>query len=267
MSRIGEAVNRFRNDAIGRNIFVVLRIVISPDHDQMSRRAAARIAREVRRKPGLLLGAVTGETPTSTYAQLAQTKAAEPSLFRRLRVLKLDEWLGVPPRHPASCEAYLREHLLGPLGVTRARYQGWRSRPPNPDAECARIAGWLSDHGPMDLCVLGLGRNGHLLMNEPAAALPPGPHMARLSPSTRRHSMIKAMNPLPRYGLTMGVGDILQSRAIVLLVSGRHKAAPLRRMLAGCVTTRHPASLLWLHADVTVYCDRAAAGAIEAARR
>jgi galactosamine-6-phosphate isomerase len=246
---------------------VLVRIVVAANHERMSRRAAARIAREVRLNPGLLLGAVTGETPTRTYERLARMRAAEPALFRRLRVLKLDEWMGVPARHPASCEAYLRGNLLGPLGVTRARYQGWLSQPKNPSAECARIAEWLADHGPIDLCVLGLGRNGHLLMNEPAASLPPGPHVARLSPSTRRHSMIQAMKPPPRYGLTLGLGDILGSRAVLLLVSGRHKAAALRRMLEGRVTMRSPASFLWLHPDVTVYCDRAAGGAVEAARR
>jgi galactosamine-6-phosphate isomerase len=239
-----------------------LRILVADNHERMSRQAAARIEREIRRKPGLLLGAVTGETPTRTYERLAGMRASEPSLFRRLRVLKLDEWMGVPARHPASCEAYLRTKMLRPLGVAPARYQGFRSRPPNPGTECARIATWLADHGPIDLCVLGLGRNGHLLMNEPAASLPPGPHVARLSPSTRRHSMIKAMKPPPRYGLSMGLGDILGSRAILLLVSGRHKAAALRRLLEGRVTTRSPVSFLWLHPNVTVYCDRAAGGAM-----
>jgi len=100
------------------------------------------------------------------------------------------------------------------------------------------------------------------LMNEPAADLPPGPHVARLSESTRRHSMLEALRSSPRFGLTMGLGDILKSRVVVLLVSGRHKAAPLRRMLAGRVTTRCPASFLWLHPDVTVYCDRAAGRAL-----
>jgi len=62
----------------------------------------------------------------------------------------------------------------------------------------------------------------------------------------------------PRRGLTMGMADILRSRTILLLVSGRHKAAPLRRLMSGRVTTRCPASLLWLHPDVTVHCDREA---------
>ncbi len=232
---------------------------VAKDHEEMSRHAAARIAREVRRKPGLLLGAATGNTPTRTFERLAEMRAVEPSLFHRVRVVKLDEWLGLPMRHPATCESYFREKVLRPLGIARSRYQGFQSQPKDPAVECARIARWLAGHGPFDLCVLGLGINGHLLFNEPAAALPPGPHVARLSATSRRHSMVRAMTTTtPRYGLTLGLADILASKAILLLVSGRHKRAPLRRMLRGGVTTRCPASFLRLHPDVTVYCDREA---------
>lgn len=224
----------------------------------MSQKAAARIARELRRKPRLLLGLATGATPTRTYERLAQMRTRRPSLLRAVRIVKLDEWLGLRMDHPATCEVYLRENVLGPWGVPRSRYRGFRSRPPDAEAECARLARWLAGHGPFDLCVLGLGTNGHLLMNEPADALPAGPHVARLATSTRAHSMVRTLKAPPRRGLTMGLGDILRSRAILLLVSGRAKAAPLRRMMSGRVTTRCPASLLWLHPDVTLYCDREA---------
>jgi len=235
-----------------------VRIHIARNHDEMSRQAAARIARAVRRQPGLRLGLATGATPTGTYDRLAGMCARRPALFRGVRVVKLDEWLGLPLDHPATCETYLREKVLVPWGVPRSRYLGFHSRPRDPRAECARVARELTRRGGLDLCVLGLGRNGHLLMNEPAPALAAGPHVARLAPSTRAHSMLRATSVPPSRGLTMGMADILRSRAILLLVSGRHKAAPLRRLMSGRVTTRCPASLLWLHPEVTVHCDRAA---------
>lgn len=244
-----------------------MRVEVATSYEEMSRRAAARIARELRRRPGLLMGVVTGASPTHAYRRLAEARRLEPALFRRLRVLKLDEWLGLPMRHPATSESYVRKEILGPFGVSRSRYQGFRSRPRDPAAECARMARWLERHGPLDVCVLGLGRNGHVLMNEPAAVLPPGPHRARLAASTRRHSMLQGLKTPPRYGLTMGLADILRSRTILLLVSGRPKAVALRRMLSGTVSTRCPASFLWLHADVTVYCDREAARALGAGGR
>ena len=243
-----------------------VRIEVADDHEGSSRRAARRIAAALRRRPGLLLGLATGETPTRAYALLAAMRDREPPLFRRVRVVKLDEWLGLPMRHPSTCETYLREKVLGPWGVAPSRYEGFDSRPKDPEAECARVASWLARHGPLDLCVLGLGKNGHLLMNEPAASLLPGPHVARLSATTRRHSMVRVLRAPPRRGLTLGLGDILQSKAVLLLVSGRHKAGAFRRMTSGGVTTRCPASFLSLHPDVTVLCDREAARALFGSR-
>lgn len=237
-----------------------MRIQLVEDYEDMSRRAAAHILLALRRRPELLLGVVTGDTPRRTYERLAEARAGRPALFRRLRVVTLDEWLGLPKRHASSCETFVRRTIVGPLGVDRSRRQGWRSDARSPLAECRRMSRWLGREGPMDVCVLGLGRNGHLLMNEPGPALDPTPHAARLAPSTRRHPMLRSARPRPRFGLTLGLADILRSKAILLLVSGRHKAAPLKRMLAGAVFTRCPASFLWLHPDVTVYCDREAAG-------
>jgi 6-phosphogluconolactonase/glucosamine-6-phosphate isomerase/deaminase len=73
--------------------------------------------------------------------------------------------------------------------------------------------------------------------------------------------MLEGLSSPPRRGLTLGMGDILRSRSIVLLVSGTTKKSALTRALRGSVTTRCPASLLWLHPDVTVICDREAAPA------
>jgi galactosamine-6-phosphate isomerase len=228
------------------------------DEADLSRHAAAQVLRELRRKPDLLLGVATGRTPTLTYARLAEARAMEPALFRRLRILTLDEWLGLPARHPGSCEAYVREKLLEPLGVGPSRHRGWRTASRNPRADCERMARWLARHGPIDLCILGLGQNGHLLMNEPAPAIDPAPHVARLAESTRRHSMLRSVKAVPRFGLTVGLADVLRTRTILLLVSGRPKRGALQRMLRGPVSTRCPASFLWLHQDVTVHHDRAA---------
>ena len=62
----------------------------------------------------------------------------------------------------------------------------------------------------------------------------------------------------PVCGLTLGLGDILQARKVLLLVSGAQKAPQLRRLLRPEISPHFPASFLWLHAAVTVCCDAAA---------
>jgi len=57
----------------------------------------------------------------------------------------------------------------------------------------------------------------------------------------------------------MGIGTILRSRRIVLLATGRSKAAIVARALTGPVSSQLPASLLQAHPDVVVVLDREAA--------
>src|SRR5688500_17375062 len=96
--------------------------IIADDYEDLSRRAANAILVEVRRKPNLLLCAATGATPTHTYALLAEKARTEQHLFAQTRVVKLDEWGGLPSDHPGTCESYLRRHLLEPLRIDRKRY-------------------------------------------------------------------------------------------------------------------------------------------------
>jgi len=152
-------------------------LFVHPDYEALSEIAADLIAKRIHEKPPLLLCLATGSTPTRTYELLA---TRPKSLFDQLRILKLDEWGGIPMSSPATCETYLRKILIDPLDLS-SRYVAFESQPTNPTAECSRIARWLKDNGPIDLCILGLGINGHLGFNEPAAALQPRAHLATLS--------------------------------------------------------------------------------------
>jgi galactosamine-6-phosphate isomerase len=91
--------------------------------------------------------------------------------------------------------------------------------------------------------------------NEPAGELQPHAHVAKLSDESRKHAMLAAARSSPTYGLTLGMADLLLSREILLVVSGHTKAAPLRRLMEGKISTDFPASFLWLAPRVTLYCD------------
>ena len=215
---------------------------------------------ELRRKPALILCLSAGGTPTRTYELLAAKQERQPELFTRLRAVQIDEWAGLPAGSPGTCEEDLRTKVLGPLKVTPERYIRLASDAANLEAECERMNRWLAANGPIDVCILGLGKNGHIAMNEPAEELLPEAHVSTLAATSRNHPMLKEAKRRPRFGLTLGVGDILKSRKILLLASGWPKRAIHKRVLKPRVTTRCPASMLWLHPNVTVLGDRAAAG-------
>lgn len=123
------------------------------------------------------------------------------------------------------------------------------------------MSAWLAENGPIDLCVLGLGLNGHLGFNEPAKTLQPFAHVAELSATSLSHGMLADGGTRPTYGMTFGIAEILASRSILLIVQGASKREPLRRLLQPGLDPEFPGTFLWLHPRVTLICDEAAWGA------
>jgi len=234
---------------------------VHSDYEELSHWASRTILHRAVQKPDLILCAATGSSPTRTYELIAEAWSNRRNLAARLRIVKLDEWGGLPPDDPATCEAYLRRLLLGPLGISNDCYVGFRGDAPDPAAECRAVADRVGAWGPIDVCVLGLGLNGHLGFNEPADALHPHAHVATLSPESLAHPMVRDRSTPLRYGLTLGMAEILSSKQVMLLVNGRHKRDVLRRLLDDrTVSPRFPASFLWLHPNVYCLCDAEAAG-------
>jgi len=229
------------------------------DREALSWHAAGLIEQEIQGRPNLLLCTAAGSTPERTYLLLAEKKLTKAHLFDQLRIIKLDEWGGLPSDHEATCESYLQRLLIRPLGIPDDRYIAFGGDSHDPQAECERIRRALSQHSPIDLCVLGLGANGHLGLNEPAEALTPFAHVAKLAESSLKHPMLGSASGQVRYGLTLGMAEIMQSRKVLLLVSGAHKRQPLRRLLKLEISSRFPASFLWLHPDVTLLYDQSSA--------
>ena len=235
-----------------------MRITVLPDREALDRAAADAIWEAARAKPDLLICLASGGTPTGMYALLT----GAPERLASARYIQLDEWAGVGPDDPASCAAYLQRTMLGPLAVPPERRIDFRGDAPDAAAECRRVAAALEAAGPIDLCILGLGLNGHLALNEPAESFDPFCHIATLAERSRGHPMLAETAAPVHQGLTLGLGDILRARRILLMVSGAAKRAPLAQLAARRVTPALPASFLWLHGDAICLCDRDAAADI-----
>ena len=232
-----------------------MRFTVLPDGEALDREAAAFIWKAAEARPDLLICLASGGTPTGTYALLAQ----EPERLAHARFIQLDEWAGVAPEDPASCAGYLQRTVQGPLAVPPERWIGIRGDAEDAEAECRRVGAALEAAGPIDLCILGLGLNGHLALNEPAESFDPFCHVATLAEQSRNHPMVAAAAHPVRQGLTLGLGDILRARRILLMVSGAAKRTPLARLAAPRITPALPASFLWLHGDAVCLCNREAA--------
>ncbi|MCX2739775.1 galactosamine-6-phosphate isomerase [Pontibacter anaerobius] len=220
------------------------------DYEAMSLAAAEMVYTSVQAKPDLLLCAATGNSPTGLYLQLQKCNSERSEDFSKMRVLKLDEWGGLSSEHPATCEHYLQQHLIQPLSISSSRYFGFNADTKNPEQECKRVQTELDANGPIDICILGIGVNGHLGLNEPAEQLTEHCHVAQLADTTLNHTMVAGLEAKPKYGMTLGMQAILASRHIILLISGAGKEKATQQLLSGEITNAYPATHLWKHPKV-----------------
>ncbi len=192
----------------------------------------------------------TGSTPRPVYRELA---ARLPDLSDS-EVFILDEFLGLPPGHPARCDTMIQQDLIALL-----------ERPPpvnaldpdvdDLDAEAARYES-LVGASTVDLTLLGLGLNGHIALNEPGSSPDDKARVVDLHPTT-----VASMDaePRPERGVTLGLANILASDEVWLLVSGAAKAEVLARAVEGPIGPDVPATYLRTHPNAVVFADEAAA--------
>lgn len=227
-----------------------MKITRFSDYASMSAHASQIIIDDLKQNKNLRLGAATGGSPTGMYAGLAKAYQDDTSLFDHLQVIKLDEWGIIPMTHPDSCQSYLKQHLLGPLHISVERYEEFNTNNPDLLAECKRIQDSIDQNGPLDIVILGLGKNGHIGFNEPAESLQVDCHKAILAESTIQHDPTLSQGPEPAFGLTLGLRSILQAKKILFLVTGSGKEEAIKQFMEMKITTSLPASFLWLHPNV-----------------
>jgi len=236
-------------------------------HDySVAKAVARRIADLVTKTPRVVLGLPTGRTPIGLYRELVSLHHHGVD-FSEVTTFNLDEFLGIPANHPGSYRSFMEEHLFSHVNIKAENRHFLNGTTRDPEAECLRYEREIADAGGIDLQVLGIGTNGHIGFNEPAPTLVARAHRVRLRPETRRSNASlfggDAEN-VPAEALSVGMATILHSRAIVLLATGRSKAACIERVVNGPLTPELPASFLQLHDDVDIMLDAPAAEKLQA---
>jgi glucosamine-6-phosphate deaminase len=222
--------------------------------------AAELVVNRLNARPYARLLFPTGQTPTGMYAARREHARRGMLPSARTTVLQLDEYVGVAPSDTCSMAAQLRGQLDGvPLG-SLATIDGGAA---DLAAEAARHE-TVVEGAPIDLAILGLGRDGHVAFDEPPGRVASGVRVVDLTDPTRRDaaSAFGGVEYVPRRALTVGLGTLYRARELLLLVRGAAKAPALRAMLEHPVDPSCPASLLRDHPRLTILCDRAAAGAL-----
>ena len=130
--------------------------------------------------------------------------------------------------------------------------------------ECQRYEEAIQLAGGIDLQILGIGSTGHIGFNEPGSGLDSRTRLVTLDLVTRQDAAADFFGEdnVPREAVTMGVATILDAREMLVLATGEHKSAIVRRAVEGEVDHEVAATFLQTHAETTVFLDRSAAAAL-----
>lgn len=241
-----------------------MRIYECADAHAMSRRAANIISAQVIIKPDCVLGLATGSTPIGAYSQLVEWYRKGDLSFAEVKSVNLDEYLGLAPTHEQSYRYFMQSNLFDHIDIKRENTHVLNGMAADPEAECAAYNELIRSLGGIDLQLLGMGHNGHIAFNEPGDNFGLETHVVTLSERTidANQRFFASRDDVPRYALTMGMGNILRAKKLLMIVSGHKEDAMRRLLLSERIDPHCPATFLRLHRDAVVLLERSLADTI-----
>ena len=245
-----------------------MEVIFCTTYEEMSLRATEDLITCMGSRKNPLLCPASGDSPAGLYKNLVARVGQKQLDVSNWSYLGLDEWVGMNGDDEGSCRWHLDRELFGPLHIPENSLFFFDGRNTSLELECQQAESFIKAHGGIDVAVVGLGLNGHIGMNEPGTPISSRSHISTLDPITAQtgQKYFKEARTLTE-GITLGLGTILDSKNIFLLVSGAKKASIVKTVLEGEISEKVPASLLRSHPAFRIYLDNEAAALVASSLR
>ena len=239
-----------------------MRVIVAKDYKEMSSLAADEIEAVVRAEPRCTLGLATGSSPVGMYQELARRCREEGLDFSGIHSVNLDEYVGLTPDHDQSYRYFMDTNLFDHINIDKANT--YVAKGVGDADENLREFNAVLDKADIAVQVLGVGPDGHLGFNEPGDTLYDGAHKETLDESTidANARFFASRDDVPRYAFTMGMGNIMRARKLLLIISGSKKAAASALLMADRIDPCCPVTFLRLHRDAVVFLEKSLADEI-----
>ncbi len=240
-----------------------MKIIVLENAYEISKQASEIIIKQINNKHGSVLGFATGASPVETYKRIIESYENGEVSLKHITTFNLDEYADIDRENVNSYYYFMKDNLFGKTDVDFSKVNFLSGvKPEDAQAECKRYYEKIKQAGGIDIQLLGIGTNGHIGFNEPGDEFMDTPFLVKLTQSTidSNKKYFEAVGAeMPEYALTMGIGDIMRAKKIVLIATGTSKAKAIKALVEGEVTPKCPASILKLHSDVTIFLDKESA--------
>ena len=234
-----------------------MKVIVAENYAAQCAAGADIIEKLVREQPDCRLGLATGSSPVGMYQELARRCREEGLDFSKVSSVNLDEYIGLEPTHDQSYRYFMDTNLFDHINIDKANTYVAKGTG-DIDANIEEFRRVIAER-EVALQVLGVGPDGHLAFNEPGEKLWWHAHKEVLDESTidANARFFASRDEVPRYAVTMGMGEIMMAKRLLMILSGASKADAARRLLMSDeISTSCPATLMKLHQDATVIIDK-----------
>jgi glucosamine-6-phosphate deaminase len=243
-----------------------MRIIVQKDYNDVSRWTACYIGSKIRgfspeKDKPFVLGLPTGSSPVGTYKELVNLHKAGKISFKNVVTFNMDEYVKIPEDHPESYHSFMKTNLFSHVDCPRENINILNGNAVDLEEECKQYEARIRKVGPIKLFMGGIGPDGHIAFNEPGSSL-----ASRTRIKTLTYDTIQAnsrffdndINKVPKRALTVGVGTVMDSEEVLILITGYKKARALQKVVEDGINHMWTVSMLQLHPHAIIVCDEEA---------
>ena len=233
-----------------------MKVIVADNYQHACSLAADVIEKAVRENPECRLGFATGTSPVGMYQELARRCREEGLDFSKVDTVNLDEYVGLEPTHEQSYRYFMDSNLFDHINIDKKNT--YVAKGTGDIEENLKEFNAVLDAKEIAVQVLGVGPDGHLGFNEPGDTLCDGAHKETLDESTidANARFFASRDEVPRYAVTMGMGNIMRAKALLMIISGNKQDAAKKLLMQDSIDPHCPATFMRMHRDATVILEK-----------
>jgi glucosamine-6-phosphate deaminase len=240
-----------------------MRILIHENYERLSKWTAHYIAAKInasarKGQEPFVLGLPTGSSPIRVYKYLVDLCREGKVTFKNVITFNMDEYVGIPENHPQSYHYFMNHHLFNHIDIPRENINILNGNAPDLEQECIRYEEKIKSYGGIRLFLGGIGADGHIAFNEPGSSLTSRTRIKTLTYDTlvaNSRFFDNDITKVPKTALTVGVGTVMDSKEVLIVINGYPKAHAVQKGIEEGVNHMWTISMLQLHRHGVICCD------------
>lgn len=185
---------------------------------------------------------------------------ADPDIdWSRVNAFHMDEYVGLDDAHPAGFRNFLKRAIFDLKPFKSVNLLNGNAD--DVEQEAVRYGNLLKEN-PLDVCILGVGENGHIAFNDPPVADFADPVFVKVVELEHRcrvqqvnDGCFEKLEQVPTHALSVTIPGLCAAKHMFCSVPALTKAEAIYHVVNDEISTKCPATILRLQDDAYLYTD------------